>query len=111
MNDDGKSKGVLTFFVEERVQVSQSAVLLPCLRVLMMMMMNYYKDVVLSYTIIMIMVMVVMVNRPLYRLRIHLKLISKKASKVGKLISFMGMTICRAYVSICWKVSLSVFLH
>ena len=40
MNNDEKSKGVLTFFVEERVEVSQSAVLLPSLRV-MMMMMNY----------------------------------------------------------------------
>ena len=40
MNDDEKSKGALTFFVEERVEVSQSAVLLPCLRVLKMMM-NY----------------------------------------------------------------------
>ena len=40
MNDDEKSKGALTFFVEERVEVSQSAVLLPCLRVLKMLM-NY----------------------------------------------------------------------
>ena len=40
MNDDEKSKGALTFFVEERVEVSQSVVLLSSLRV-MMMMMNY----------------------------------------------------------------------
>ena len=109
MNDDEKSKGALTFFVEERVEVTQSAVLLSSLRV-MMMMMNYdYWDG--DYD-----------NydhgddgnggsASLHHLRIHLKLIAKKLWKVGKLIFFVWMTLCRAYDSICCKVSLSVFLH
>ena len=82
MNDDEKSKGALTFFVEERVEVSQSAVLLPRLRVLKMMMNYDYWDG--DYD---------------------------NYDHVVKLIFFVGMTICRAYDSICCTVSLSVFLH
>ena len=108
MNDDEKSKGVLTFFVEERVQVSQSAVLLPCLRVLIMMMMNYdYQDG--DYD-----------NYdhgddgngesaslpPENPFKTHCK---KGSESWYKLIFFVGMTICRAYDSICCIVSLSVF--
>ena len=65
----------------------------------------------MATTMFMIMVMMVMVDLSHYHLRIHLKLIAKKVWKVGKLIFFVGMTICRAYDSICCTVSLSVFLH